>query len=405
MTDEPSQTPASDAAPIDVEFEPKQPDPPKQSKSGGPGWMSFSLLGLIALGSLGLHSLTLSRLLDPNSSAAVSVADESEALSQIDDLKQKIAALETANTRTSDETSRLSSRVTALSPSVNTLRTDVSQLSGTIEALSENFETLSVPAPTSPPSEDNGQAPPPPVAAIDTGLANKLASLEAQFQTLLEQNANTIAAPAEVTGDALKTFQTDLTALRTETDALKLQVEAIETTQAAQVSASQTDARAEAAIALSSIELAARRGRPFMTHIAPLRSAYPDVPAIETLSELSSDPVPTPAQLERELQSLKSSALDAEATSRGESASWMRAVFGDGVTLRQEGEVTLNQAFDEASLALKSGQINDALNSLKGPAGPVETILADWKTKARKRLELEQALEALRLTMIAKAPK
>jgi len=142
-----------------------------------------------------------------------------------------------------------------------------------------------------------------------------------------------------------------------------------------------------------------------MTHIAPLRSAYPEVPAIEALAGLAADPVLTPAQLERELEALKSTALDAEATSRGEGASWMRAVFGDGVTLRQEGEVTLNQAFDEASLALKSGQINDALKSLKGPAGPVETILADWKTKARKRLELEQALEALRLTMIAKAPK
>ena len=79
----------------------------------------------------------------------------------------------------------------------------------------------------------------------------------------------------------------------------------------------------------------------------------------------------------------------------------MRGLFGDGIQVRQSGEVTTGDQLDAAAAALQVGDLGNAIQSVRALEANLQPVFTDWLDNADNRLLLEETLEALRLTMIA----
>ena len=80
----------------------------------------------------------------------------------------------------------------------------------------------------------------------------------------------------------------------------------------------------------------------------------------------------------------------------------MRSIFGDGVTVRREGETVLKDELEDAVKHLQAGDLDRTITQIEALDPAVQTVFTDWLDNARKRQMLEDTLEALRLTMISK---
>jgi len=159
---------------------------------------------------------------------------------------------------------------------------------------------------------------------------------------------------------------------------------------------------------LSAIEAAARRGRPFQSGYRRMLAAMPDEPTVRALAPLAATGAPTFSDLREQFPPLRHQALDAEASAAGGRTSWMRSVFGDGIIVRREGEASAVTVLEAADAALARGDLStaiaqiDRLSKIDRLSTNIQPVFTDWLDNARHRQSLEDALEALRLTMIAK---
>jgi len=217
--------------------------------------------------------------------------------------------------------------------------------------------------------------------AIEAALAERAAAEEAA-------EADPVEAP-DLT-EEIAALRAELEAIKAVQDAAPLTVEAEDGTDAA-----------AAALALSAIESAARRGRPFLSAHQQLQAALPGISAVDTLGPLSISGAPTLSDLRVRFTPLKREALDTEAREVGEGSSWMRSIFGDGVKVRRSGEQNAVDVLDDAEAALAEGDLSRAIRNVERLSEPVQGVFTDWLDSARKRESLEAALESLRLTMIA----
>lgn len=384
---------SDDNAPIDAEFEPAPRN--ASGKKGGfrLGWLPILVLSLIFLSAIGFAAASAGLIPGLNKRATAITTLEAD----ITDLK---TSLEQANADRASLTTKLQTATTAASTQARTLhalsdRTDAAFRSiAAIETSLDEIKVLIANQPTGPVTDpDTGE---PATLTIDPQILTRLDTLERAMTSFQPDTA-------PPTGDTL-TLSEDLAAMRAEIDALNLRLETPTEPQPAPVDviAPPETSWADAALALSAIEAAARRGQPFQIGYQQLANAMPNDARLRTLAPIAATGAATLANLQSQFPDLSRRALDAEARSIGGSAGWMRAIFGDGVTVLRSEQDNAADTLNKANVHLANNNLRAAIGQLETLDPAVQSVFTDWLDNARNRQSLEDALQALRLTMIAK---
>ncbi|MEL7040069.1 MAG: hypothetical protein AAGL90_01010 [Pseudomonadota bacterium] len=364
---------SGDDAPIDAEFEPAPSEKPKSSRSfGRPGWIAFGMLGLVSLLSLTLALASIGRVPGFTPDAG-----------RIAALQTDLSAVSEAQAQTKARAFSIATDVTDLRTRTDNLQADRTRALTDIRALQSEIETLQADISTlqrvrlASLAED--------ADADESAPIVDLSNLETRMTTL-EDALVTKLSDYEAT---LEGFRMRLSDLEGKAEAETL------------TAAVSTNARTEAALALSAIEAAARRGRPFLTAHARLLSALPENEAVQGLEPIAAQAVPTLSDLQTQFPALRDEALDLEAEQKGGGSSWMRTIFGDGVQVRVKDEATSQDQLEQASSALQSGDLPEAIARIEALSTDLQPVFTEWLDNAATRHQLEESLEALRLTMIA----
>ncbi|NQY41289.1 MAG: hypothetical protein HRT80_14445 [Henriciella sp.] len=370
---------SGDEAPIDAEFEPAiRSDSKETTLKSGPGWFAFGLLGLVSGGALLLAAASAGYVpgFKPGAGTVQQLENKLAGLESIDDAQAG------TNAATTSEIDTLKSRADSLQADRTRTVTDIRTLKRDIETLQADISTLQRARIASladeRDSETDLETPPSAVPADLSALQTRVASLE---DALVSQ---------------LGAYDATLETQRTRVAELETQAQT-ETLTAADSS----NARTEAALALSAIEAAARRGRPFLSAHQRLSAAMPNNQAVGRLSSIASEATPTIADLRAAFPALRAKALDQDAQNQGGASGWMRGLFGDGIQVRHSGEVTTGDQLDAATAALQAGDLGNTIQSVRALDANLQPVFTDWLDNADNRLLLEETLEALRLTMIA----
>ncbi len=391
MTDTKLPPRHSDDLPIDAEFEPA----PKRAESGnggaGPGWPAFFLLAAVSVASLVLAVATSGLL--PGSGRN---------LADIDALQAEITALQSERDTARTERASLIVKVGDLGPDIRALSARIQVVTQDIEAsnsavailegeLKDLNESLDVAhrgiARAATVDPETGETV---VAPVNPFILDRLETLEKALTTF--------APNAGQAGENVASLSDEISALRAEIETLRNHPSAAETT----TGTNDATNTADAALALSAIEAAARRGRPFQSGYRRMLTAMPDEPTVRALAPLAATGAPTFSDLRDQFPALRRQALDAEASAAGGSTGWMRSVFGDGIIVRRAGEASAVTVLETADAALARGDLSAAIAQIDTLSTNIQPVFTDWLDNARHRQSLEDALEALRLTMIAK---
>ena len=402
MSDTPLPPATGDSAPIDAEFEPAAPKSKKTKpdKRSGPGWTAFGGVTLISLVSLAIAA-----------AASGFIPGLSKGEDQIEPLKTELAALKVEENLNREAIAKLNKdveRANELQRQVRTYRAEVDQRLNDLEGALGVLETDLAALPTSEVApvavtKENESSTEEIIAETDPSDNVQTADFEARFTALEDQLAG-LALSATQSDDMPLPLNDELEAIEADITALKERLDAVETELAETPDPIEmrNNANEQAALALSAIEAAARRGRPFVAAHQRLETALPGNAAVARLEPLSTEAVATLADLRRDFPDLTSEALAADPAGNSGASGWMRSIFGDGVTVRREGETVLKDQLDEAAKQLQAGDLGRTIDQIEALDPAVQTVFTDWLDNARKRQTLEDTLEALRLTMISK---
>lgn len=349
-TSTPGQEPPEE--PIDAHFEPA-PDPlPVKAKAEGPGWGGVAIAAALAalVGATG--GIFGRDLILPDKTAA---------------LEQQLADLET-------QQAEFERRISEMPEASN----EMSSLIGEVSANSRKLNELLA----------SGAG----IPAVEN-LTARIAALES-----IEPGEG--ATPAE--------------ALRTIT-ALEARLAAMETAAAIAAAvpvappepeaAPEKDRQAEAALALSAIESAARRGVGFEADYRTLRAAAPSNQTVRRLAPYISG-VPTTSKLQADFATMRAAVTAAAKTDAADAPesqlSWLNRVFGDAVTVRpaNKRENPVTASLDASSKALAAGDLSASVKALSTLEGAAARAAQDWTREANRRITLEAVLEAVRLSLV-----
>jgi hypothetical protein len=380
--------------PIDAEFEPaevpdnteakpRDKDHDNGSTQGGPGWLSFAVLLLIALGAFGL-SLWSSGLLQKDVAPSPKVTNFAAVADRQDDIGQRLGTLET----------------------------DVRALTTSFDALEEQASTQ---------TETVAPPPQPAEASISQddldALTRRLEQLDARIE---EQPARPVdadrlselEAAIEDAGSGSGEASSQIASLRKQVSGLQQQLDAIEqaqagldreiteTRQAAEAGDEQAVKQTRAALTLSAIETAAANGEPFEEAYNQLRQARPDDGDVAALQGASQRHTRTVNALIAEFQALKPEAVSRDTPTAAETG-WVGALFGETVSVRRsdpDSQTVLKLA--EASDALERRNLAEAIAVVSSLPEESRAVFGRWLSDARARQQLEQTLAALRLKFL-----
>ncbi len=371
MTEDTTQTSDAEATsePIDAEFR----EAPKAKKAKrGPGWFSTFVMMLLAtasggalgyagaervpglLGGPGEPQLPENLVTQPDLSV---IRDSQARLSE--DTEETISGLQ-------QRAARLESALEALQQAgVDDLDEEVATLTARLDAI----ETL-------PPGETG--APP-------DALSRALASAGARIDRLEER----LDESDDETAVELAALRRSMAELATE----------ITNRQAARLG--EGNALAEAALALSTIDAAARRGQDFSAAFAVLQRVRPDAPAVAELAPIAERGAPTLAELKTDFETL-SQAIRADLSETGDAGALGAAgrIFGGVVEVRSPEAADNFSALDEAGTALERDDLGGAVAALSRLESEAGIAAADWISRADARRSLERALDTLRLDLM-----
>ncbi|MDP1553896.1 MAG: hypothetical protein Q8L84_00435 [Hyphomonas sp.] len=158
--------------------------------------------------------------------------------------------------------------------------------------------------------------------------------------------------------------------------------------------------RADAALALSAIEAAMRRGTGFESDYRALRNALPMNNEIKRLAPYVSG-VPALTALQAEFPSVRAAVLAAEVPDTSGRLSWVDRVFGDAVSVRPANgkHTAVTRGLDAAAAALAAGDLAGSVQALGVLEGDAARAAEDWTRRANRRITLEAALEDVRLSL------
>lgn len=343
MSDDPFSDLDRTGAPIDAQFEPAPAQPDAAARrAGGPGWTSLAATGLAAalIGALaGIYGADYLR-------------PESEAEKRLARRLDQVAAVQAAIDEKLSEPAAASAELAGLIAELDAAsrRLDAAVAAGgdpeAIAALTARIDALEGRAP----SATSGLP-----SADVTALTTRLASLEEASKTAVLETR----AAVKSSGD-----------------------------------------RAEAALALSAIEAAVRRGTGFEADYRALRNAVPANDDVKRLAPYVTG-VTALTRLQSEFPAVRTAVLEAATPKPSGKLSWVDQVFGDAVSVRPANgkHSATTKALDAASVALANGDLAACLDALAPLDAEAARAAEDWTRRANRRITLEEALEDVRLSL------
>lgn len=341
MSDDPFTDTDRTNGPIDAQFEPAPAGPAKPARSG-PGWIALSAATVVAALTGAAAGIFGADLVRPRTD-----------IERIDARLDQMAAVQSAIDQKLSEPAAASAELAGLIGELDTVsrRLDQAIAAGgnpeAIATLTARIDAL------------EGRTPVSPLAAAGADvsvLTNRLASLEAATREAERESA---------------------------------------------AAAKLNDSRAEAALALSAIEAAVRRGASFEADYRALRNAAPDNAAIKRLAPYITG-VAALTRLQSEFTSVRAAVLAAETPEkRSGRLSWIDKAFGDAVSVRPaDGKhAALIKSLDTAAAALSAGDLSGSVRALASLDGATARAAEDWIRRAERRITLEAALEDVRLSL------
>ncbi|MFN4183673.1 MAG: COG4223 family protein [Hyphomonas sp.] len=349
-TSTPDQEPPEE--PIDAHFEPA-PDPlPVKAKAEGPGWGGVAIAAALAalVGTAG--GIFGRDLILPGKTGALE-RQLADLTSQQAEFERRITEMPEA----SDEMSSLIGEVSANSRKLNELLASGAGIPA-VENLTARIDALE--------SIEPGEGATPAAALRTiTALEARLAAME----TAAAIAAAVPVAPPEPEAEPEK------------------------------------DRQAEAALALSAIESAARRGVGFEADYRTLRAAAPSNQTVRRLAPYISG-VPTTSKLQADFATMRAAVTAAAKTDAADAPesqlSWLNRVFGDAVTVRpaNKRENPVTASLEASSKALAAGDLSASVKALSTLEGAAARAAQDWTREANRRITLEAVLEAVRLSLV-----
>lgn len=410
-SDDTSHSSTDSSEPIDVEFAPAE-EPKKKSFGKGPGWLALIIVGFMSAGFGASLAILASSL-----KSAPSPADTTEITAQLGALKTSVSNMEIQAKKLTRDASERETRINTQLASIDDADPKaLANITAQIDALSARMESTI-------PNSDNVVSLENRLQALETADTDGDASpVEiARAVAALDERVTALAASLQAQQMADDSNLASLTALKTELDALR---------QNGQTSASQaaedagriatlvsnfdekeaqlrTDAEMAkqasiAAIALSGIEAAARRGKGFPVDHAKLSAAMPNNASIQALSQLASHGAPVLSELQATFKPLKAATLAELDDTSADKLGWINRTFGDAFSLRQTNPEAdaVRLALMEAEAALGTGDLAKATQHISKTGALKAPDWENWTQNANARITLELALEDLRLNMI-----
>ncbi|MEO0816915.1 MAG: hypothetical protein AAFX86_06355 [Pseudomonadota bacterium] len=355
--------------PIDAEF---REAPTVQAVKRGPGWGASLFMMLLATGAGGVLGYVgaerIPGLLGGGAETDLPANLVTDA--DLEDARQRQqSALDTAT----EEVEALTRRLTEVERGLETLQArgddDISERVAAVTARLDAIETL--------PTTDGAPAD----SAVTRSLASAIARVDRLEARLSDQDAATAA---------------ELGAVRAEITSLAATVSGFE-----RGGLGGGNALAEAALALSTIDAAARRGQDFSAAFAVLERARPDSPAVQEIAPIAARGAPTIAQLKSDFADRRRSIVQMlEQDGATGAAGAAGRLFGDLVTVRSPDASADFEALDEAESALARDDLGGAINALSRLDGESGALAAEWIETANARRTLERALDTLRLDLM-----
>lgn len=159
--------------------------------------------------------------------------------------------------------------------------------------------------------------------------------------------------------------------------------------------------QAQAALALSAIEAAARRGDGFEADYTVLRLSGNAQGPISRLAPFTAG-VATLAELQADFPAIQEDILNSTRKAGDKPASaglgWIASALGDAVSIRPANQSAdpLTELTSQASQALVTGNLAGAVSVLGALDGEAQEAARIWVEEANRRLELEAVLEDIR---------
>lgn len=162
-----------------------------------------------------------------------------------------------------------------------------------------------------------------------------------------------------------------------------------------------TSRAAAAAVAAGALADAAETSRPFVGELATLERLSPQTDLLTGLRPLAETGAPTRGALTAGFPEVASRAAMALHSPPKESSPLARmlAALGRLVVIRRIDDVsaqTPDAALARAERALADGDLKAALSEVDALPGAARDAIKDWREGARRRLEIERRIEALR---------
>lgn len=394
MSDDPEDdTPVTSTEPIDADFEPAFDDAVDASAHGAhassPGRLGVAVAALIAAGIGGAIGIIATMAIpakgDSGDVAALTV--------ELDALKAGQEAADLERNKVIRDAAEMQSRLNTGLNSAASGRQDLSPLQDELDALSRRLDAAM--------ASDNGDA----VANLSTRL-DALEAVDTTGEATAAELARSLGALSErVTAleTRLASLESDMLRSSGDTTELTSLIERMRNDEAAvRAKAEASEINADAALALSAIEAASRRGGSFESDYRKLRAVMPKSATVRTLGEVATTGAPTLADLQQSFGPASARARAAEPAERQGALGWLNNMFGDAVTVRgAEGEEDgAAMTLSRAKAALDAGDLEGAVSALGTLSGEPAAAMADWTGSANRRITLEAGLEALRLNMI-----
>jgi hypothetical protein len=387
-TPEPETPPPDPDEPIDVEFREAEPEKPLRR---GPGWGASVLLTAVAALGGGLigyaGAVHAPGLIGGAKPEAAPEPELPENLVERADLTREAEARLELERTVSRDVSRLEERLDSAEerlavPPVRIEGGVSADLRDELSALEDRLDAMEAIEPDAGGAVSDGA-----LARTVASAVSRLDTYEVRLDTELgRQESGTLDLESEIQDvrDMVLELRTDLNSAHSETE-------------------SRSMAAAEAALALSTIDAAARRGQAFGPALEALRRVRPNLSGLAALTPIAATGAPTLDDLVRQFPDAAAAARAALQADTEQSGALGIAgrLFGDAVQVRREGDTPVFEALDTAEEALADGDLGGAIVALEQIDGPAGESLQGWLDEARARRTLERTLDTLRLDLMA----
>jgi hypothetical protein len=350
-----------------VETKPPAPVKPQAVKRGGVGFFTALLMSTIAAGAGAYLALLAGSRPDvlervglakyvPQAPAAPSLGVNA---GNLEPLAARISAVEA-------ELLSLKTRLDGTAPTTGPAPTP-SQTQPTT-----NGPAVGTAVPVAPPNADAGA-----LKAELQGIAGRVTAIETRLAAL---------DPTGAGGAIVAGLQADIAALKATISALQQQA---------------ANAPSPAVtFAVVNLAEAANRPGPFMIEYQTLLAAMPSVPEVLALEPFARTGVPTRELLSERFAGLGTALVEAQSAQKQETGvlAWFRGLFAGMVKVQSAANAPgtgSNAILARAKTKLDQGDFAGAIEDVSTIANP-PTAVSDWLVAARKRLDLESRVSAVR---------